>query len=152
MAKSLKSLWLNNSTDELFESWKNFRNSLKSLTEEETIKNTNVYFASVPREDRTLDYYTPSSWPTPWEVLNDKTFCNNSVTLLVYYTLFLAPSIDNDKLDIYLLDDGQDEFIVVLYKNKYLLNYIEGKTLDISQHKGKFKFQKIKKEDIREIN
>ena len=81
------------------------------------------FFQTVPIASRQLDYYTPESWPTPWELLHYGQSCPSSISLLMVYTLKL---IGEDDFKILLIDDSADLYLVPLVNDTHILNYILG--------------------------
>lgn len=104
--------------------WKDFREEITGADDEELLNKTAQYFAAVPVGTRCIDYYTPSSWPTPWEILYEKLFCTNSISLLIYDTLSLT--LGEGRVEIILIEDDKDRFLVPLVDKKYILNYVLG--------------------------
>lgn len=114
-------VWNTIANEEKISLWKNLRNDIKGLQLEEQLKHIAKFFLNTPIGSRTIDYYTPKSWPTPWEILYHSSFCKNSISLLIYYTISLAsPDI---KSEIYLIDDEGDIYLLPVLNNYYVLNY-----------------------------
>ena len=68
--------------------WRDYKNGRP------TIKNVLQYIDSIEAIDRTFDYYTPSTWPTPWEILDQSMFCVSGKAILLYHTLAQLEYID----------------------------------------------------------
>jgi hypothetical protein len=102
--------------------WKTFRDEIKNLTTQEQLNRVAEFFARTPIGSRSLDYYTPESWPDPWEILYHRTFCQNSISLLIYYTLVLLPQFELET-EIWLVDTKEDRFLIVVADGQYVLNY-----------------------------
>lgn len=79
------------------------------------------FFSKMPYGARTLDYYSPDKWPTPWEILYSGKFCKNSISLLMFYTLTLTGSDNN--VELHLINDNEDMYLVPVIDSKYVLNY-----------------------------
>jgi len=116
--------WNCSTAEERILLWRNLRNQLRDCNEEELLNKTAELFAAVPVSIRCIDFYTPESWPTPWEILYHKLFCANSVSLLIYYTLSLT--MDENRVSIVLIEDDRDRFLVPIIDKKYILNYVLG--------------------------
>lgn len=109
--------------------WKALREKIKDKSKEEQIQEVADFFRTLPFSSRYLDYYSPDSWPTPWEILWDTMFCVNTISLMMYYTLYL---LGFDDIKVCLIDDLEagDRYLLPVLDNKYVLNYIPGeKTL-----------------------
>lgn len=121
--------WNCSTPEERIAKWKEFRDTLTTVDETELLNKTAYFFATMPVGSRCIDFYTPSTWPTPWEILYEKLFCANSVSLLIYYTLSLT--LDEDRVEIILIEDDKDRFLVPLIDKTYILNYVLGEISSI---------------------
>ena len=101
--------------------WREFRATLAPLSPEEKLSKISKFFAYTPIGTRTLDYYSPSSWPIPWEILYHGSYCTNSISLLIYYTLRFFD--DFDKVVLWLINDGENTYLVPVIDGKHVMNY-----------------------------
>ena len=124
--------WNNSSAEERIEKWREFRESLNGLNDEELLNNVAQFFATVPLGARCIDFYTPESWPTPWELLYHKLYCSSSISLLIYHTLCIA--LGKDRVQIVLADTGTDRLLMPIVDKKYIFNYELGKVNKIKDH------------------
>lgn len=122
--------WNNSTAEERIAKWRALRTHISSLDEEEKINSIAAFFASVPIGARCIDFYTPDSWPTPWELLYHKLFCASTISLLIYHTLCLA--IGEERVTIVLIDDGSDRFLVPLVDKQRIFNYELGMVNNIT--------------------
>ena len=114
--------WSNSDFDERLSVWKNFRETLKTLeTEEEKLKRVAEFFSRVPYGKRTVDFYTPESWPTPWELLDRDNHCMNTISIMMRNTLKFV----GVEATLTLINDGQEDYIVPIVGDK-ILNFIHG--------------------------
>lgn len=102
--------------------WREFRNGLSYIDVSDRPRLVANYFAQAPFGSRTLDFYTPADWPTPWEILHNETYCQNSISLLMYYTLQMSEGYFDD-ISLWIIDDGEDRFLVPVVDNQNILNY-----------------------------
>ena len=123
--------WNNSSAEERIQRWRDFRESLAGLSDEEVLNNVAEFFASVPIGGRCIDYYTPDSWPTPWELLYHQLFCTSSISLLIYHTLCVA--IGEDRVAIVLADTGNDRCLIPIVDKQRVFNYELGKVNNITK-------------------
>jgi hypothetical protein len=73
--------------------WKNFRQSLEtSLTPFEDVIN---FFHQFPHVKVYTDPYDQSTWPTPWELIDENEYCPFNLILAVCYTLQLCERFKN---------------------------------------------------------
>lgn len=130
--------WNNIPPEKRFSLWKSFRKENETETEQIQIENTANFFAKFPIGARSLDFYTPESWPTPWEILYYNSLCQNSISLLMYYTLQLIPTFNLD-MELLLIDDGEDRYLIPFIDNKFILNYELGRISKWSHYRKKLK-------------
>ena len=126
------SAWNNSTPEERMEKWREFREQFPGMQEEEVLNSIASFFADVPIGSRCIDYYTPESWPSPWELLYHKLFCTNTISLLIYHTLCI--SLDKERVEIVLVDVGDDRFLVPLVDKKHIFNIELGKVNNIKNH------------------
>lgn len=124
--------WNNSTPEERIIKWGDFRKSIQQMPEREMLNSVAEFFATVPIGARCVDYYTPASWPTPWELLYHKLFCSSSISLLIYHTLCVA--IGNERVQIILVDTKDDRFLMPIVDKKYIYNYELGKVNTIEDH------------------
>lgn len=114
-------IWNGTSNEERLRLWKNLREEIKDKTKEEKIEEISRFFANMPFGSRTIDYYSPNEWPTPWEILYYGTFCTSSISLLIFYTIILV--CPDCKIDLILVDDETDVYLLPLVDDQNVLNY-----------------------------
>lgn len=110
------------SPEERLSLWRSFRESIKDSPQEMKLQKVATFFARTPIGARSLDYYTPSTWPIPWEILYHGSYCTNSISLLIYYSLVLFPEF-NDNAEIWLINDGENDYLLPVVDDQYILNY-----------------------------
>jgi hypothetical protein len=113
--------WNNIPDDEKLHLWKNLRKDIANLPLEEQMSQVAKFFANIPYGSRSLDYYTPADWPTPWEILFHGNLCKSSISLLVFYTFYLLHT--ENIIELRLIDDGADEYLLPVINNQFVLNY-----------------------------
>lgn len=116
--------WNNIPGAERLSLWKNLRETISTQDLDTQLASVAKFFADMPYESRTMDYYNPASWPTPWEILFHGTFCKSSISLLMFHTIALLHSGINCELS--LIDDGADLYLVPVIDYQFVLNYIPG--------------------------
>ena len=139
--------WNCSTPEERIARWKEFRDTISNEDEEVLLNSIAQFFADVPVGARSIDFYTPESWPTPWEILYHKLFCANSISLLIYYTLTLV--LDEDRVELILIDDDTDRFIVPLLDKKRILNYVLGEISNTDDFPQIAIIEEFAKEEIR---
>jgi hypothetical protein len=135
--------------------WRNFRLEMQQktdLSDLELFTEVTNFFGSIPRDSRSIDYYTPESWPNPWEILYHSFSCDSAISLLNYYTIILIrPNLINH-CSMFLIDSGLNEFLIPLFNKQYLMNYDYTHVVDINSVKQDIKIiKKFTKEDLPKI-
>ena len=125
------SAWNNSTPEERIAKWRDLREHISTLSEEEQINSIAEFFARVPIGARCVDFYTPDSWPTPWELLYHKLFCASTISLLIYHTLCVA--LGEERVSIVLVDTGDDRFLVPLVDKQRVFNFELGKVNNIKE-------------------
>jgi len=125
------SAWNNSTPEERIAKWRELREHISTLSEEEQINSIAEFFARVPIGARCIDFYTPDSWPTPWELLYHKLFCASTISLLIYHTLCIA--LGEKRVSIVLVDSGDDRFLVPLVDKQRVFNFELGKVNNIKE-------------------
>ena len=112
--------------------WREFRESLE--TSDDPLQDVVSFYSSAPLVSIQTDPYTQENWPTPWEILYHKLYCQNTVSLLIYHTLHILLE-DPADLKIILIDDTRNRFLVPTLEDKYIFNYVLGVISNIHDYK-----------------
>ncbi len=130
--------------------WKNLRDEIQTLTLEEQLKRVAEFFKDMPYGSRTVDYYSPSEWPLPWEILFHGTFCKSSISLLIYHTLTLVSK--DIPVELWRVDDAGEVYLLPVIDYQYVLNYELGMVSNYSSVSNDIKIQqKFAQEQIKNI-
>ena len=70
--------------------WRLFRKGIANKDVEHALEECIKWWRSVPIGVRSIDPYTPDTWPTAWELLYYNDFCEHSRGVGMYYTLWYA--------------------------------------------------------------
>ena len=130
--------------------WKKLRDDIKDLPLYSQLERIAEFFSDTPYGTRTLDYYNPTNWPTPWEILFYGSFCPSSISLLIYYTLILLPN--EKEIELILVEDVDGIYLLPMVNNHLVLNYHLGEVSKYSNICDNFKvLKKYTPEQIRKI-
>ena len=142
-------MW-NTLTDiEVLASWKKLRTSIKDLSCKEKLQAIAEFSAPIPYGSRTVDYFTPSSWPGPWEILAVRSFCTSSISLLIFYTFVM---VDDTDIRLELIDDGQEVYLVPVVDDQFVLNFYPNLVSNYQEVSEKFNLLKVfSKTDIKPV-
>ena len=73
--------------------WRDIRNKNHS-----NIQEVLEDFSSIKLVSRYLDYYSPESWPNPFEIVNEGYFCQSGVSLVLASTLLYKGFLFEDRI------------------------------------------------------
>lgn len=103
--------------------WRKFRQEFpKNGTVEDVVK----AFSEVRLERRNIDYYTPESWPLPFEIVNDGLFCQSGLTLVIASTLANLKLTKSDKFQFDVVSNhitGTDGLVFVF--EGFVYNFLQ---------------------------
>jgi hypothetical protein len=108
--------------------WKELRDRIKDNSLDVQLAEIVKFFAQFPFGKRMIDFYTPSTWPTPWDLVNYDKHCYNTISVLMYYT---CRFLNINDIEMYIIDDNADIFIVPVIGGKYMLNYVIGEVMSL---------------------
>ena len=143
-------IWNGVSNDERLRLWKNLRKDLEGKDLHKQISEISKFYASTPFGARSLDYYSPEEWPTPWEILFYGKFCKSSISLLIFYTISMVSP--TTKLEIRLIDDNGEIYLLPVIDDQFVLNYELGQVSNYYEIEKDLKILRIfPKESIKTI-
>ena len=106
--------------------WREFRKSLDTDNITEVCNTVIKWWQSAPLVSLAIDPVNSEQWPTPWEMLHQGDFCENSLALGMSYTIYYANSeIPNELLYVTCFGESFQR-LCTLIDNKHLLNYERG--------------------------
>jgi len=115
-------IWSDIQQDDRLRLWKDLRDKIDNHLIDYQLSEIAKFCAEMPFGSRTMNYYTPESWPTPWEILYNGKWCTSSISLLMFHTLALLPTF-NKNIELLLVDDTNDMFLLPLIDDRFALNY-----------------------------
>lgn len=144
-------IWNTIPNDERLHLWKELRGNISDLSLLDQLNKIAKFCSKMPFGARTLDYYSPENWPTPWEILFHGSFCTSSISLLMFYTLELMDT--TLKIELYLVEDADGIFLLPIIDDQFVLNYELGAVNNYLEIESEFKvLQKYTKEQVKNIN
>jgi hypothetical protein len=109
--------------------WRDWRNNLQTLPEDEIYKTIAYWWKMVPMAGNTIDVWREDTWPTPWELIIFNSFCSPARGLGMYYTLTLLEI----QSELILAKIEDDTTLLVRTAQEKLLNYYEGDACYVSE-------------------
>ena len=109
-------------------------------------------FVDIKVRPRYIDYYTPSSWPNPFEIVSEEYLCFSGVTLILTATLINKNFITSDELLFPVISNNMSSDTgIVLLDNDRVYNFTPGKIVSwdfVKENATIFQTHKVAKKDI----
>jgi hypothetical protein len=101
-----------------FKTWLQLR--LEIETAQDPFYITSKFFTRLPRVKRYTDPYDQSSWPTPWELIEENEYCEFNIILGICYTLQLTERFKSSNPKICLAIDkiNKTSYYLLLFDDK----------------------------------
>ena len=115
--------------------WQKFRldDLDHEMTDEEHLQMVIDWWSLAPLSSRSIDPYDPTDWPTGWELVMSGDVCDFSIALGMEQTLLLREGRwSPDRVELLLINDGENIKLVVQIDKKWFLNYNHGILFDCS--------------------
>lgn len=113
-------MWQTDFADRL-ESWTLLRDECGVLPLENALTLINSWWYNAPWQAYYLHWDDVETWPDPWQLLSDNTFCELARGLGILYTISMLEHKDLMSATLVLSED--DINLVVVNKEKYILNW-----------------------------
>ena len=116
---------------ELLSQWKMVRNQLRELPEKEQLLSVVSFWIKAPLKKMAYDPETLDDYPSPWDMMNENDWCQNSVAVGMDFTLRLG-GWSADRLQIKMIRDYDLSIqrLVLVVDGKYFLNYEYGEIVE----------------------
>ena len=113
-------MWYSDFADRL-QAWSELRTSCQELPLEDALTQINEFWQRTPWVAHYLHWDDIETWPSPWELLDDNTYCELARGLGILYTLSLVDHKDLKSAELFLTEEGYN--LVQVNKLKYILNW-----------------------------
>ena len=108
--------------EERLQLWKQFRNGLEKV--EDPIQEAIDFYNQAPYCLIAADPFTPSSWPTAWELLEENNYCAFVKILAICYTLQLTDVLSQASYEIHITrDNKKSSTYYLLYVNDQVIGF-----------------------------
>jgi|TARA_B100000035_G_scaffold310546_1_gene318534 hypothetical protein len=95
------------------ELWRNLRTKIETASSPFDI--VFDFWNSVPTDSISADPYDKNSWPDPWEMIKENTYCEFGKILAIMYTLQLTERFSQATFEIHItLDKDKSRFVYLL--------------------------------------
>jgi len=122
------------SSSERLAVWRKFRQDFPVNGTTQDVINA---LANVKIERRIIDYYTPDSWPTPFEIVGEGMFCQSGLTLVVVSTLLNLQLIKTNECHFDVVSNhitGADGLVFVFDNHVY--NFLRDSIVTVGYYKN----------------
>jgi hypothetical protein len=121
----------NHSANDRLSIWRNLRQKEFNTPEELVLEYEPIKLLS-----RYIDYYSPKTWPTPFEIVNEGYFCHSGITLLITSHLIHRKFITGNEIHLQVISNNIDgTHGLVLVDNKKVYNFFPGQVTDLENVK-----------------
>lgn len=90
----------------LLREWRDLRDYAQKS--DDTVKIIKQFFETKPSVSFHTDPYTRSSWPEPWQLIYENTYCEFTKILAICYTLQLTTKFTGHSASIYIIRDSKN--------------------------------------------
>jgi hypothetical protein len=119
--------------------WRDFRNNLVSWPDD--INTVTKMWAKAPLSNHYLSFDNVETWPDAWTLIKDGVYCDISVALGMFYTLYYSSYEHKTQMELHhyhFPHEHRTLNLVSLEQGKYMLNYQLGEAVNITLPKAKF--------------
>lgn len=110
-------------------SWSELRSRVQHQPLEQALLSINAWWFESPWVPYHLHWDDQSSWPDPWQLLDDNIYCSLARGLGILYTIAVINRADIDSA--VLTEVGSDN-LVLIGKSKYILNWDKDEIVNIN--------------------
>ena len=137
----------NSTSKERLQIWRDLRQKQHNSLEE-CIQD----FSNIKIESRYLDYYTPSSWPTPFEIVSEGYFCQSGITLILTATLIHKNFLSEQEIILPVISNNvSGNTGLVVLDNNQVYNFNQGEICSLDYVKENSTIFQINKLNINDI-
>ena len=102
--------------------WRQFRDDLEVA--KDPIQEAIDFYNQAPKCLIAADPYTPSTWPDPWELLEENNYCSFVKILAICYTLQLTDVLSQASYEIHITRDNENsETYYLLYVDDIVIGF-----------------------------
>jgi hypothetical protein len=135
-----------NSFAERLESWNRLRQQCELTTVDATVSAINRWWFQAPWTAYHLHWDDQEDWPDPWQLLSDDMYCPLARGLGILYTIAM---LDRADLQDVCMIEYQSDNLVLVDKEKYILNWDPDQVLNISLGRSKPR-RRVSQEEIKQ--
>jgi hypothetical protein len=111
--------------------WKQLRDQLDHSVN--PIQSAITFWNSIPESSRNLDPYDSTTWPDPWEMIEENSYCEYTKVLAIGYTLMLTEKCKDWHYEVRVgLDRRHSKLYYMLVVDNHVIGFEEEKSVHIS--------------------
>jgi hypothetical protein len=134
------------SFSERLESWTALRHRCAEINTESALKEINSWWFGAPWSAYHLHWDDQADWPDPWQLLSDNLYCPVARGLGIMYTIAM---LDRADLQDACMIEYQSDNLVLVNKEKYILNWDPDQVVNISLGRAKPR-QQVSQEQVKQ--
>jgi len=119
---------------ERLERWAQLRQQCQTLHSEPALIKINTWWFQTPWTAYHLHWDDQADWPDPWQLLSDNQYCPVARGLGIMYTIAM---LDREDLQDACMIEYQSDNLVLVNKEKYILNWDPDQVVNISLGRSK---------------
>ena len=131
---------------ERLESWATLRQYCIDIDSEPALIKINQWWFQTPWTAYHLHWDDQQDWPDPWQLLSDDQYCPVARGLGIMYTIAM---LDREDLQDSRMIEYQSDNLVLVAREKYILNWDPDQVVNISLGKSKPRRQ-VSQEQIKQ--
>jgi hypothetical protein len=110
--------------------WRRLRDQ---IDKEGSIQLAIDFWNNIPLSSRNIDPYDSTTWPSPWELIEDNSYCEYTKILAIGYTLMLTDKFKDWHYEVRLgVDRKQAKMYYILVAGDYVLCFDQENSIQIS--------------------
>ena len=138
-------MWPRNFSERL-ESWAQLRQQCMQLDSEPALIKINTWWFQTPWSAYHLHWDDQADWPDPWQLLSDNIYCPVARGLGILYTIAM---LDREDMQDAQMIEYQSDNLVLVNKEKYILNWDPEQVVNISPGKSKSR-RRVSQEEVKQ--
>lgn len=108
--------------DARLRSWYNLRSQIEDTSTQNKVFEIDRWWQKAPLVNHYIHILDSETWPGPWDLLVENTYCTVARALGICYTLLLV-GVDDIELVEATDSAGEDVVLVLVDRAKYIMNY-----------------------------
>ena len=92
--------------DQRLQEWSEFRNTLEASSN--PIQDTIDFYSQAPTVSIHTDPWDETTWPTPWELVQENQYCDFCIVLGCCYSLQLTERFSGTDFEIHIIIDSKN--------------------------------------------